>query len=150
MILIKKAQKEDLEEILKLQYLAYQSEAKLFGNMDIPPLKQTIEEVYDEFQKGAILKAVDDGGVIIGSVRAYQDGGTVYIGKLMVHPSKQGQGIGTQLLLEMEKQYPNQRYELFTSTRSEKNIALYQKLGYKIYDEEQVTEELRFVYMEKV
>ena len=45
MILIKKAQKEDLEEILKLQYLAYQSEAKLFGNMDIPPLKQTIEEV---------------------------------------------------------------------------------------------------------
>lgn len=148
--MIKKAQKEDLEEILKLQYLAYQSEAKLFGNMDIPPLKQTIEEVYDEFQKGAILKAVDDGGVIIGSVRAYQDGGTVYIGKLMVHPSKQGQGIGTQLLLEMEKQYPNQRYELFTSTRSEKNIALYQKLGYKIYDEEQVTEELRFVYMEKV
>ena len=150
MILIKKAQKEDLEEILKLQYLAYQSEAKLFGNMDIPPLKQTIEEVYDEFQKGAILKAVDDGGVIIGSVRAFCDSGTVYIGKLMVHPSKQGQGIGTQLLLEMEKQYPNQRYELFTSTRSEKNIALYQKLGYKIYDEEQVTEELRFVYMEKV
>ena len=149
MILIKKAQKEDLEEILKLQYLAYQSEAKLFGNMDIPPLKQTIEEVYDEFQKGAILKAVGDGGVIIGSVRAFCDSGTVYIGKLMVHPSKQGQGIGTQLLLEMEKKYPNQRYELFTSTRSEKNIALYQKLGYKIFDEEQVTEELRFVYMEK-
>lgn len=149
MILIKRAQKEDLEEILKLQYLAYQSEAKLFGNMDIPPLKQTIEEVYDEFQKGAILKAVGDGGVIIGSVRAFCDSGTVYIGKLMVHPSKQGQGIGTQLLLEMEKQYPNQRYELFTSTRSEKNIALYQKLGYKIFDEEQVTEELRFVYMEK-
>ena len=148
-ILIKKAQKEDLEEILKLQYLAYQSEAKLFGNMDIPPLMQTLEEVYDEFQKGAILKAVDDGGIIIGSVRAYQDGGTVYIGKLMVHPSKQGQGIGTQLLLEMEKQYLNQRYELFTSTRSEKNIALYQKLGYEIFDEEQVTEELRFVYMEK-
>lgn len=147
--MIKKAQKEDLEEILKLQYLAYQSEAKLFGNMDIPPLMQTLEEVYDEFQKGAILKAVDDGGVIIGSVRAYQDGGTVYIGKLMVHPSKQGQGIGTQLLLEMEKQYLNQRYELFTSTRSEKNIALYQKLGYEIFDEEQVTEELRFVYMEK-
>ena len=149
MILIEKAEKEDLEEILKLQYLAYQSEARLFDNMDIPPLKQTIEEVYDEFQKGTILKAVDDGGSIIGSVRAYEDGGTVYIGKLMMHPSKQGQGIGTQLLLEMEKQFPDQRYELFTSTRSEKNIALYQKLGYKIFDEEQVTEELRFVYMEK-
>lgn len=60
MILIKKAQKEDLKEILDLQYLAYQSEAKLFGNMEIPPLKQTIEEVYEEFQKGTILKAVDE------------------------------------------------------------------------------------------
>lgn len=50
-----------------------------------------------------------------------------------------------RLLIEMEKQYPNQRYELFTSTKSEKNIALYQKLGYKSFAEEQVTEELRFV-----
>lgn len=56
MFLIEKAHKEDLKEILDLQYLAYQSEAKLFGDMDIPPLKQTIEEVYDEFQKGIILK----------------------------------------------------------------------------------------------
>ena len=148
-MLIKKARKEDLEEILKLQYVAYQSEAKLFGNMDIPPLKQTIEEVYDEFEKGTILKAVDDRGVIIGSVRAYQDGGTVYIGKLMVPPNMQKRGIGTKLLLEIENEYPNQRYELFTSTKSGKNIALYQKLGYKIFDEKQVTEELRFVYMEK-
>lgn len=47
--MIQKAQKEDLEEILKLQYLAYQSEAKLFGDMNIPPLKQTIEELGEEF-----------------------------------------------------------------------------------------------------
>ena len=139
MILTKKAQKEDLEEILKLQCLAYQSEAKLFGNMDIPPLKQTIEEIYDEFEKGVVLKEVDNEGVIMGSVRGFCDNETVYIGKLMVHPSKQGQGIGTQLLLEMKKQYPKQRCELFTSTRSEKNIALYQKLGYKIFDEKLVT-----------
>ncbi len=60
--MIKRAQKEDLEKILELQYLAYRSEAKLLGNMDIPPLKQAIEKVYDEFQKGTILKAVDDRG----------------------------------------------------------------------------------------
>ena len=77
MILIKKAQKEDLEEILELQYLAYQSEAKLFDNMDIPPLKQTIDDICNEFQKGIVLKAIDDMGVIIGSVRAYQQNGTV-------------------------------------------------------------------------
>lgn len=149
-IYIIKADKGDLSEILDLQYLAYQSEARLFDNEDIPPLRQTLADVENEYQRGIILKAIDDDKTIIGSVRAFCDNGTVYIGKLMVHPSIQGQGIGTQLLLEMEKQYPKQRYELFTSTRSEKNIALYKKLGYKIFDEKQVTEELRFVYMEKV
>ncbi len=149
-MIIVKAEKEDLQKILDLQYLAYQSEARLFDDEDIPPLKQTLADVENEYQKGLILKALDEDKTIIGSVRAFCDNGTVYIGKLMVHPSKQGQGIGTQLLLEMEKQYPKQRYELFTSTRSEKNIALYRKLGYKIFDEEQVTGELRFVYMEKI
>ena len=149
MILIKKAQKEDLEKILELQYLAYQSEAKLFGNMDIPPLKQTIEELYNEFQKGTILKALDDIGVIIGSVRAYQENGTVYIGKLMVHPEMQRKGIGTKLLLEIEREYPNQRYELFTSTKSISNIRLYEILGYKIFKEETVSQELQFVYLQK-
>ena len=148
-MIVVRAEKRDLQKILDLQYLAYQSEARLFDNQDIPPLKQTLADVENEFQKGIILKALDEDKTIIGSVRAFCDNGTVYIGKLMVHPSKQGQGIGTKLLLEMEKQYLNQRYELFTSTRSEKNIALYQKLGYEIFDEEQVTEELRFVYMEK-
>lgn len=148
-MIVVKAEKEDLSEILDLQYLAYQSEARLFDNQDIPPLKQTLADVENEYQKGIILKVLDEDQIIIGSVRAFNDSGTVYIGKLMVHPSKQGQGIGTQLLLEMEKQYPNQRYELFTSTRSEKNIAFYQKLGYKIFNEEQITGELKFVYMEK-
>ena len=147
--MIKKAQKEDLEKILELQYLAYQSEAKLFGNMDIPPLKQTIEELYNEFQKGTILKALDDIGVIIGSVRAYQENGTVYIGKLMVHPEMQRKGIGTKLLLEIEREYPNQRYELFTSTKSISNIRLYERLGYKIFKEETVSQELQFVYLQK-
>lgn len=147
--MIKKAQKEDLGEILKLQYLAYQSEARLFGDMDIPPLKQTIEEVYEEFRKGTILKAVDGEGAIIGSVRAYQEGGTVYIGKLMVHPNMQKRGIGTMLLLEMEKEYPGQRYELFTSTKSISNIRLYEKLGYEIFKEEAVSRELQFVYLQK-
>ena len=148
-MIVVRVEKRDLQKILDLQYLAYQSEARLFDNQDIPPLKQTLADVENEFQKGIILKALDEDKTIIGSVRAFCDNGTVYIGKLMVHPSKQGQGIGTKLLLEMEKQCPNQRYELFTSSRSERNIELYKKLGYKIFDEEQVTEELRFVYMEK-
>ena len=51
---IKKAEKVDLLEILNLQYLAYQSEARLFDNEDIPPLKQTLVDVENEYQRGVI------------------------------------------------------------------------------------------------
>lgn len=147
---ITKANLEDLKEILDLQYLAYQSEAELFGNKDIPPLKQTLEEVIDEFNRGIILKMTDDNGAIIGSVRAHESEGTVYIGKLMVHPDCRRKGFGRHLLSEIEKYYPGKRYELFTSTRSRDNIRLYESAGYKEFDQKAVDDELVLVYMEKI
>ena len=147
--MIHKAQVNDLQEILQLQYLAYQSEADLFGSRDIPPLKQTLDEVVEEFRSGVILKMVDDKDNIIGSVRARESDGTVYIGKLMVHPDHRHKGYGTRLLCEIEKCFPDKRYELFTSTRSLDNIRLYQKLGYSIFARKAVNDELEFVYMEK-
>ena len=147
---ITKAEKEDLEEILKLQYLAYQSEAALFGNKDIPPLKQTLEEVIEEYNAGIVLKMTGKDGKIIGSIRARENDGTVFIGKLMVDPAHQRKGYGKRLLLEVEKYFPGKRYELFTSTRSKDNIRLYESVGYKQFDQKAVDDELVFVYMEKV
>lgn len=144
-----KAEHSDLQEILHLQYLAYQSEADLFGSRDIPPLKQTLDEIVEEFDRGLILKMVDDKNTIIGSVRAQERDGTVYIGKLMVHPDHRNKGYGTRLLTEIEKCFPDKRYELFTSTRSLDNIRMYQKLGYSIFARKAVNDELEFVYMEK-
>ncbi len=147
---IRTADREDLEEILALQYLAYQSEAELFGNKDIPPLKQTLDEVRTEFEEGVILKMTDEEGAIIGSVRAKEKDGTVYIGKLMVHPGQRRKGYGRRLLSGIEKHYPGKRYELFTSTRSRDNIRLYESSGYRIFDQKKIDEELEFVYMEKM
>lgn len=147
---IELAKQSDLNEILKLQYLAYQSEAKLLGNYDIPPLKQTIDDIRNEYENGIILKYISKENVIIGSVRAYFDKSTLYIGKLIVAPEFQGRGIGTKLLLFLEENYKVDRYELFTSSMSQKNIMLYTKLGYKIFKEEKISESLSFVYLEKL
>ncbi|MBO7472868.1 MAG: GNAT family N-acetyltransferase, partial [Ruminococcus sp.] len=104
--MILKANENDLKDILQLQYLAYQSEADLFGSRDIPPLKQTLDEVIDEWSSGTILKMTDN-NTIIGSVRAKESEGTVYIGKLMVHPNHRHKGYGSMLLSEIEKCFPD-------------------------------------------
>lgn len=147
---VKKAEFDELQAILDLQYLAYQSEAKLLNNPNIPPLKQTLEDIEKEYEDGFILKATEEGGAIAGSVRAYSKDGTLYIGKLIVRPDLQGQGIGTRLLNEIERLCPHERYELFTSSKSVRNIRLYERLGYRIFKERMVSDDLKFIYLEKM
>jgi len=146
---IQMAEEKDLQEILDLQYLAYQSEALLLNNPNIPPLKQTLEHVKKEFETGIILKAVDGCDSIVGSVRGYSKNNTFFIGKLIVRPDLQGRGIGTDLLEEIERVCPHERYELFTSSKSVKNIRLYERFGYQIFKEEKAGEDFNFVYLEK-
>lgn len=146
---ITKACLEDLEEILQLQYLAYQSEAALFGSNDIPPLKQTIDEVVEEYHKGVILKLVAY-NKIIGSIRAWETEGTIQVGKLMVHPDYRHCGYGTKLLNEIESYFSQKRFVLFTSTRSINNLRMYQRKGYKEFERKSITTELEFVFLEKI
>ena len=143
-----KAEIRDLSLILALQKCAYQSEAKLVGDYSIPPLTQTIEGIAEDFNKGVILKA-DDNEEIIGSVRVHKIENATYIGKLIVTPLRQNQGIGKALLLAAEKIYPNKRYELFTSDRSVKNISLYTKAGYCEFNRKPLNQNANIVFMEK-
>ncbi|MCL6613886.1 MAG: GNAT family N-acetyltransferase [Firmicutes bacterium] len=146
MILIDRADRTDAEELLALQKLAYQSEAAIYGDYAIPPLTQTLEEIEEEFDSKIFLN-----GRIVGSVRAFAEGGTCFIGRLIVHPAHQNKGLGARLMREIEGAFPEcTRYELFTGAKSEKNLYLYQKLGYKPYKTEKVTEKLHFVYLEKL
>jgi ribosomal protein S18 acetylase RimI-like enzyme len=146
---VEKATISDAEEILSLQKLAYQSEAEIYNDFSIPPLVQTLEEIKKDFGIQFLLKAVMD-EKIIASVRAHTKEGTCYIGRLIVHPDFQNQGIGTKLMYEIEKIFSTcQRFELFTGARSERNLYLYQKLGYKIFKTAKITDQTTIVYLEK-
>ena len=147
---IKQAGVEDAGEILRLQKLAYQSEAQIYNDYTIPPLVQTAEEIEADFHSHVFLKAIADGGKITGSVRACLDDGTCKIGRLIVHPDIQNRGIGTRLLKEIERRFENaERFELFTGHKSERNLHLYRKLGYRIFRSEKISESLTLVYLEK-
>jgi len=147
---ITKAEIDDAEEILRIQRLAYQIEAKRYNNYDIVPLKQTLEEIENQFEDHIILKVVLDGKVI-GTVRAYEKDGTCYVGRLAVHPDMQNRGIGTALMQEIEKSYCPKRYELFVGSKSDNNLHLYKKLGYNIYERNKYEcGNIEIFYMEKI
>jgi ribosomal protein S18 acetylase RimI-like enzyme len=139
----------DAEEILPLQKLAYRSEAEIYDDFNIPPLVQTLGSIKNDFENQVFLKVVIN-GKIIGSVRAFAKEGTCYIGRLIVHPDFQNQGIGTKLMNEIEQIFKTcERFELFTGDRSYRNLYLYQKLGYKIFKTAKITDRTNIVYMGK-
>ena len=148
---ITQADLNDIEEILNLQKLAFQSQAKIYNDQYLPPLIQKLDEIKEEFLEKIVLKALSD-GKIIGSVRAHEDKGTCHIGRLIVHPDFQNQGIGKQLMKAIEDFFKEcRRFELFTGYKSEKNLHLYKKLNYKIYKtiEEDACNRVKLFYMEK-
>jgi len=96
-----------------------------------------------------ILKAVS-GERIIGTVRAKVASGTCTIGRLAVHPDFQGQGIGSALLKNIEASFPDaSKYELFTGSRSQANIRLYQRHGYTISHTQAVSPTVSLTFLEK-
>ena len=139
----------DLDEILALQKLAYQSEAQLNNDFSIPPLTQTLDEIRTEFGQTVFLKAVQD-GKIIGSVRGRLDGDTCHIGRVIVHPERQNRGIGSRLLHEIERRVDARRFELFTSQRSERNLYLYRKFGYRDFKQVPLNERVTLIFLEKL
>lgn len=142
------AAKNDLEEILKLQKLAYQENAIRYNDFAIQPLTQTLEGLKKESEGSIILKVVED-RMIVGSVRAFEKNGSCYIGKLIVHPGYQNRGIGKKLMKAIEKCFEGVRFELFTGHLDEKNLAFYEKMGYRRFKEEKIHDALRFVFFEK-
>ena len=149
MFSIENAGLQDAEEILELQKIAYKSEAAIYNDYSIPPLKQSLKSIHAQFKQNVFLKAVSR-KIIIGSVRAFTKGETCHIGRLIVHPRYQDQGVGQQLMKEIEKGQSAPRYELFTGYKSKKNLYLYRKLGYREFRRETVNDRLTLIYMEKI
>jgi ribosomal protein S18 acetylase RimI-like enzyme len=149
-LIITRAVKEDLPIILDIQRKAFLEVAKTFHLQSMPQIEQTLESLTAEFKNHTILKAslVD---TIVGSVRAYVEGDTCYISRLVVLPEYQNHGIGKALMSEIEKQFRNivNRYELFTGSRDHRNQYLYNQLGYKPFKTEYLNSEITFIFMEK-
>ncbi len=121
----------------------------MYDDFAIESLVQSLEKVQEQFENHVFLKAVIEES-IVGSVRGQLKEGNCHIGKLIVHPNYQNMGIGKLLMSEIESFFNLcLRYELFTGNISEKNVRLYEKIGYQIFKIEKINANLSMVYLEK-
>ncbi|MDX2603432.1 GNAT family N-acetyltransferase [Streptomyces caniscabiei] len=152
-VTISVATEQDAEQIFKLQYLCFQSEAALYGNYRIDPLVQSLDSVRAEVASDCVFVA-RLGDEVIGSVRGALDAdGTAAIGKLCVHPRLQGHGIGARLLRAAESALAEERgatrFRLSAGHRSEGNLRLYRRVGYETVGTSQGQDGVPMVVLEK-
>lgn len=148
-MIIQPARQQDLPEILALQKAAFEAEAQLVNDWNIPPLTQTLDELADDWRKGIMLKAVNEDGIIVGTVRGHVAPDGFYIGRLAVLPQWQGRGCGSALLEAMIGRAESNRLVLFTSTKSERNLRLYERFGFRPFKKSTTATGVPLVWLEK-
>ncbi|ANJ06580.1 GNAT family N-acetyltransferase [Streptomyces parvulus] len=152
-VTISAASARDAEQIFRLQYLCFQSEAALYGNYRIDPLVQTLDSVRDEVAGDCVFVA-RLGDEVVGSVRGrVSEDGAAAIGKLCVHPRLQGHGIGARLLRAAEAALADERgakrFRLHTGHRSESGLRLYRRVGYRTVGTAEGADGVPMIVLEK-
>ena len=149
-MIIQPVRQQDLHEILAVQKAAFEAEAQLVNDWNIPPLTQTLDELADDWSQGIMLKAVNEDGTIVGTVRGHMAPDGFYIGRLAVQPQWQGRGYGSALLEAMIGRAESNRLVLFTSTKSERNLRLYERFGFRPFKKSTTATGVPLVWLEKV
>ncbi|MFE7230859.1 GNAT family N-acetyltransferase [Streptomyces sp. NPDC002405] len=152
-VTISAAAEQDAEQIFRLQYLCFQSEAALYGNYRIDPLVESLDSIRHELAADCVFVA-RLGDEVVGSVRGrVAEDGAALISKLCVHPRLQGHGIGARLLRAAEAALAAERgatrFRLHTGHRSEGNLRLYRRVGYQVVGTSQGADGVPMITLEK-
>ena len=128
------ATRGDAGEILTLQRACWVQEALANETLaDVPALHESLDDVLAWLETWATWVVRVDGR-LVGAVRGRMEGDAWDIGRVMVAPDLQGRGLGRALLTHIEQVAPPEAtsYLLFTGARSEDNIRMYKKAGYRL------------------
>lgn len=129
---LRTATQGDAGELLTLQRACWVQEQRANPDVDIHALHESLTDVRAWLGEWTVLVA-HRGERLVAAARArVTDEGRWDIGRLMVAPDLQGQGLGRWMLEQTEAAAGDVRgFELFTGAGSAENIRMYRKAGYR-------------------
>jgi ribosomal protein S18 acetylase RimI-like enzyme len=132
MFTVRPAKLADAAAMHELQQLAFAEEGRRSGTREIPPLLEDLASIMQHIEHQIALVAARD-ETVVGCVRGVVGEHAFTIRGLIVHPSCQGQGVGSTLLKALEAALPaSTRIDLITNTVMEGNVPFYERHGYRV------------------
>ena len=128
----------DAGEILTLQLACWVTEHHANPGVEIPALHESLEDVRRWLGTWTVIVRRREGRLIAaarGRVERHGDhAGAWDVGRLMVAPDLQGQGLGRDMLARIEALAPADAaaYVLFTGAGSVDNLRMYKAAGYRL------------------
>jgi tRNA (guanine37-N1)-methyltransferase len=134
---IRPAVPADAGEILTLQRACWMQEQQANPEAWVPALHESLDDVRRWLPDWTVL-TMRRAGRLVGGARARLDGDVWDIGRLMVAPDLQGQGLGRVLFEAIEAAAPAAAtsYALFTGAGSTENLRFYKRAGYRLRGED--------------
>jgi tRNA (guanine37-N1)-methyltransferase len=126
------AQPADAGELLTLQRAAFLTEARLNGTLELPPLTETLAELTASIEGDTVLVARLRGRLVAAVRGMAKPGHRWYIGRLVVAPDLERQGIGSLMMDVIEQLSPPETdaFQLLIGAGSVANQGFYRRRGY--------------------
>ncbi len=134
------------QTVLSMQLRSYKVEAGLIGTDDIPPLKETTEDLQ---QCGETFLGWFEDGELCGAIAYKKEENEVDIHRLIVDPVHFRKGIAGKLLQELERSHPHSLYKVATAEKNLPAIRFYEKSGYEKVRTLTINDILTLVFFEK-
>ncbi len=122
-MLIRDFEVSDIDEIVEILKLNNQ-----YGHPEVdgPEAMKRVKAC-----KAAVFLVCEVDGKVVGLVRGVYDGSRAIIHLLSVHPTCQGQGIGTALVREIVKRFGEKGAPTVSATVTDESLGFWQKVGFR-------------------
>ena len=152
-IILVKATESDMKEIWGMQVEAFKSLLERYHDYDMSPATESYENVLNKYkQSWTSYYFIIRNNEKVGAVRVIdkKDGSRKRISPIWIMPLHRNQGLAQLAIKELERLYDSSHWELDTILQEQRNIYLYEKLGYKRIDKiEHIKEGMDIVFFQK-